>query len=71
MKVKIVQESPVKKSSLSGIVSVSISLPTTSSSSRKFPHTLSSSEDGTFLDSTSAIYNTSVMDENSELWSDQ
>ncbi len=70
MKVKIVQETPVKKSSLSGIVSVSISLPSTSSSSRKFSPHIPVEED-TFLDSTGAIYNASVMDENSELWSER
>lgn len=66
MKVKIVQDTPVKKISLGGIVGTS--LPVTISSSRKFsPHT--HVEEGTFLDSAGAIYNTSVMDENSELWS--
>lgn len=39
MKVKIVQDTPVKKTSSSQIVSVSISLPSTRSSSRKKPST--------------------------------
>lgn len=71
MKVKIVQETLVKKSSLSRMAGVGVRLPSaTIPSSGKSPPPAEVGED-TFLDSTSAIYNTSVMDENSELWSEQ